>query len=87
MGWVAFDKRDIPFSAMAFRLEVGEISQVIQTARGYEVLKLEAKDEDRELDPAMLEIRRSEAFTQWLTNAENEAEIEGYWSEDKVPAG
>ncbi len=85
VGWMAFDERDIPFSAMAFRLEVGEISPVIETARGYQILKLEEKDEDRELDPATLERRKNAAFSRWLNDLEAAATIERSWSEEKVP--
>jgi len=85
MGWMAFDERDISFSAMAFQLEVGEISQVIETARGYEILKLEEKDEDRELDLLMLQRRKNAAFSTWLNGLKAEATIEEYWAEEKVP--
>jgi len=85
VGWIAFDERDISFTAMAFQLEVGEISQVIETARGYEILKLEEKDEDRALDPATLEMRKNAAFSRWLNDLKAEATIERHWSEEKVP--
>jgi parvulin-like peptidyl-prolyl isomerase len=85
VGWMVFDEQDISFSAMAFQLEVGEISQVIETTRGYEILKLEEKDEDRELDPATLEERKNTAFSTWLNDLEAKATIEKYWSEEKVP--
>ena len=86
VGWMAFDERDISFSAMAFQLEVGEISQVIQTTRGYEILKVEEKDEDRKLDPATLERRKNAAFSAWLNDLQTEATIDRYWSEEKVPS-
>lgn len=85
VGWMAFDERDLPFSGMAFQLEVGEISQVIETARGYEILKLEEKDENRELDPATLEERKNTPFSTWLNDLQAEATIDRYWSEEKVP--
>lgn len=85
VGWMAFDERDLSFSAMAFQLEVGEISRVIETARGYEILKLEEKDEDRELDPATLERRKNAAFSTWLNDLKGEATIEENWSEEKLP--
>jgi foldase protein PrsA len=85
VGWMVFDERDISFSAMAFQLEVGEISPVVETTRGYEILKLEEKDEDRELDPATLEERKNTAFSTWLNDLEAKATIEKYWSEEKVP--
>jgi len=85
MGWMAFDERDIPFSTVAFQLEVGEMSQVIETARGYEILKVEEKDEDRELDPATLARRQSAAFSKWLNDLQAGAIIERNWSEEKVP--
>ena len=86
VGWMAFDEEDISFSAMAFQLEVGEISQVIETARGYEILKLEEKDEDRELEATTLERRKNAAFSTWLNDLEAEATIERYWPEEKVPS-
>ena len=85
MGWIAFDNQDIPFSATAFQLEVGEISQVIGTGRGYEILKLEEKDENRELDPVTLEERKNTAFSTWLNDLEAKATIERYGPEEKVP--
>lgn len=85
VGWMAFDERDISFSATAFQLKVGEISQVIETARGYEILKLEEKDEDRDLDPATLERRKNAAFSTWLNDLKAEATIERHWPEEKVP--
>lgn len=85
MGWIAFDKQDIPFSTTAFQLEVGEISQVIETERGYEILKLEEKDENRELDAATLESRKNAAFSTWLNDLTAAATIERYWSPEKVP--
>lgn len=85
VGWMAFDEGDVPFSTTAFQLEVGEISQVIETARGYEILKLEEKDEDRELDLATLEMWKDAAFSKWVSDLEAEATIDKRWSEEKVP--
>jgi parvulin-like peptidyl-prolyl isomerase len=64
---------------------VGEISDVVETPSGFHIILVEERDDDRELDHDILEQRRSDAFQVWLVDLEAEAEIERFWSADKVP--
>jgi len=86
LGWITKGEMDEAFDEVAFDLPVGEISDVVQTDSGFEIILVEQRDEDRELDEAILEQRRSDAFEVWLVDLEAEAQIEKFWSEDKVPA-
>jgi foldase protein PrsA len=85
LGWFPRGVMDPVFEEAAFGLAVGEISDVVETSFGFHIILLEERDEDRELDAQMLEQRKSEAFQVWLLDLQGEAEIEKYWSPDKVP--
>jgi foldase protein PrsA len=86
LGWITKGERDEAFDEAAFDLPVGEISDVVETSDGFEIILVEERDENRELDEGTLAQRRSDAFQTWLMDLEAEAEIEKFWSEDKVPA-
>jgi parvulin-like peptidyl-prolyl isomerase len=57
----------------------------VETARGFHIILVEERDENRELDPETLEQRKSDAFDQWLEDLRAGAAIEKHWSADKVP--
>jgi parvulin-like peptidyl-prolyl isomerase len=86
LGWITKGEMDEAFDEVAFELPVGKISDVVETSDGFEIILVEERDEDRELDADTLEQRRSDAFQTWLVDLEAEAQIEKFWSEDKVPA-
>jgi foldase protein PrsA len=85
LGWFPRGKMDPAFEEVAFSLPVGEISDVVETSYGFHIILVEDRDEDRELDADMLEQRKAEAFEAWLTDLRAEADIQKYWSADKVP--
>jgi parvulin-like peptidyl-prolyl isomerase len=85
LGWIPKGKMDAAFDEVAFNLPVGEISDVVETPSGFHIILVEERDDDRELDHDILEQRRSDAFQVWLVELEAEAEIERFWSADKVP--
>jgi foldase protein PrsA len=85
LGWFPRGMMDTAFEDVAFSLPVGEISEVVETSYGFHIILVEERDEDRELDADMLEQRKSEAFEVWLQDLQAEANIEKYWSADKVP--
>jgi len=85
LGWFARGRMDPAFEEAAFSLAVGEISDVVETSFGFHIILVEERDEDRELDPQMLDQRKREAFEVWLLDLQAEAETEKYWSPDKVP--
>ncbi|MGB9300121.1 MAG: peptidylprolyl isomerase [Anaerolineae bacterium] len=85
LGWIPKGKMNAAFDEVAFNLPVGEISDVVETPSGFHIILVEERDDDRELDHDILEQRRSDAFQVWLVDLEAEAEIERFWSADKVP--
>jgi parvulin-like peptidyl-prolyl isomerase len=85
LGWLPRGEMDEAFDEVAFNLPVGEISGVVETPRGFHIILVDERDEDRELDAEVLEQRRAEAFDVWLSDLRAEATIEKFWSPDKVP--
>ena len=85
LGWLPEGSMGAEFDEVAFDLSLGEISGVVETPRGFHIILVEERDEDRELDPQILDQRKREAFDIWLADLLSEAVIERYWSEDMVP--
>ena len=85
LGWFPRGQMVPEFEEVAFSLSPGEISDVVETSFGSHIIMVEEIDEDRELDPVILERKRSDYFQAWLVDLEGRATIERYWSEDKVP--
>lgn len=85
LGWFARGQMVPEFEEVAFSLEPGEFSAVVETQFGFHIILVEERDEDRELDAAMLNQRMTDAFQTWLFDLEAAATIEKYWSVDKLP--
>jgi parvulin-like peptidyl-prolyl isomerase len=85
LGWFARGQMVPEFEEVAFSLEPGEFSAVVETQFGFHIILVEERDEDRELDAAMVNQRMTEAFQTWLFDLEAAATIEKYWSVDKLP--
>jgi parvulin-like peptidyl-prolyl isomerase len=85
LGWFARGQMVPEFEEVAFSLEPGEFSAVVETPFGFHIILVEERDEDRELDAATLNQRMTDAFQTWLFDLEAAATIEKYWSVDKLP--
>ncbi len=70
---------------MAFSLPLEEISEPFTTTFGYHILQVLERDPERELDEFTLSQRRNQAFDDWLEERQQTANIERFWSADKVP--
>jgi len=80
LGWFALGMMVQPFEEAAFALEVGEISDPVQTDFGWHILQALGK-EQMPIDEAALENLRNQAFSEWLIEKrlEYEPEINEDW--------
>jgi len=86
LGWFPRGQMVTEFEDAAFALQPGETSAPVQTSYGYHIIQLIERDENRPLDEAMLEQKKSTALEDWLTVQRKSEGIISYWSSDKVPA-
>ena len=75
LGWFALGMMVQPFEEAAFALEVGEISDPVQTDFGWHILQALGK-EQMPIDEAALENLRNQAFSEWMIEKRLEYEVE-----------
>ncbi len=85
LGWFPRGLMVPEFDEVAFALQPGEVSDVVQTPYGFHIIKVEERDEDRELEEEILQLRRANALSDWLQEQRQSAIVERFWSPDKVP--
>lgn len=85
LGWFGRGRMVPEFEEATFSLEPGQLSQPIKTQYGYHLVQVLEKDPARPLDEYTLAQSKYQAFTQWLDNLRNTAQIERNWTPDKVP--
>jgi len=85
LGWFGRGRMEPEFETRAFSLPIGEISEPFTTTYGYHILQVLERDPEREVDEFTLAQRRSQAFDDWLRERRRTANIERFWSADKVP--
>ncbi len=86
LGWFNRNTMVESFSDAAFSLEVGQISEPVQTDYGWHIIQVIGKRE-AQIDPAQFEQDKADAFDAWLTeqrNARNDIVIYDNW-ENFVP--
>jgi len=64
------------FENAAFSLAVGQVSNPVQTAFGFHLIKVLEKDANHPLDPQYLEGLKGEAIDKWISEQRNTAKIE-----------
>ncbi len=80
LGWFPQDVPLMPpvVVEIAFTLEPGEVSDVIESDQGYHIIKVEAREENRPLTPEMVLYVQQQAFESWLDEQRRNAVIEQY---------
>ena len=75
LGWFSRGMMVLPFEEAAFALEVGEISDPVQTDFGWHILQSLGK-ELLPIDEAAFENMRNQSFTEWLIERKLEYQLE-----------
>ncbi len=93
LGWFGRGMMTPVFEEAAYALDVGEISDPIETNFGWHIIQVIGKEE-RPVDPRTLQELKNQAFSEWLREkrAEYEVEVNENWSEylpnePQVPQG
>jgi len=75
LGWFSRGMMVPEFEEAAFSLDIGEISDLVQSQFGYHIIQVLGK-ETRPLDPALLEQVQQENFQVWFVGKASTVEIE-----------
>ena len=71
LGWFDRETMVAEFSEVAFDLEVGEISDPVETTFGYHIIQVLGKRESQ-VPPTEFESMKQDAFQDWLTEQRND---------------
>ena len=83
LGWFDMETMVGEFTDVAFNLEIGEISEPVETQFGYHIIQVLGKRESQVL-PNEFQADKQEAFDSWLTEQRNQREdlvIYDIWEE------
>lgn len=85
LGFVPQGRFVKPIDDAVFSLPLNQISEPIQSEFGWHVLEV-LEREERELSPLDYRRNQRQAYTDWVTEARTAANIQDFWTEQKVPA-
>jgi peptidyl-prolyl cis-trans isomerase D len=77
LGWFSKDKMVPEFADAAFALKVGEISQPVKSSFGYHIIQV-LGHEERPLDQASFNQKQQKEFSDWLTKAKTEKNVQTF---------
>jgi len=77
LGWFGRGKMVTEFEDAAFAMNIGEISNPIQTSSGFHVIQLIGK-EVRPLSSTDLDSKKAAAFSEWLSSEKEKVKIEKF---------
>jgi parvulin-like peptidyl-prolyl isomerase len=69
LGWFPKGAMVPEFDAAVFQLPVNQLSDPIKTTYGYHVIEVLEKDPNRPLDPQLLDQKKNQAVSDWLSQA------------------
>jgi len=84
LGWFPRGQMVPTFEEAAFNAQVGEIVGPVQSSFGWHIISVEGH-EVRELEPAALRTRQSQALENWLAEALLGEGIENLWRPEMAP--
>jgi parvulin-like peptidyl-prolyl isomerase len=83
LGWFSKGSMVPEFDAVAFQLPVGQLSDPVKTTFGYHVIQVLEKDPNRPLDPQALDQKKSQAFSDWLSQARSAPDVKTELTQDQ----
>jgi parvulin-like peptidyl-prolyl isomerase len=86
LGWLTQDSVTVDKAILdkAFQMQKGEYA-IVNTSAGFALIQVVDRQDNRPLDPQLLQQRQSQALDDWLSTASASPNVKRFWSSTKVP--
>ena len=84
MGWFTRGAMVTEFDAAAFSQPVGQVGPPVKTSFGWHVIRVDEREENRELEGAALEQAKNSAIQKWLNDEKQAHRIERLMTQDMI---
>ena len=85
LGWIFRGEMGDAFDEVAFSLEPGQIGGPIKLADGYAIILVEEKDPEHPVKEEEMQLRRQQAFKEWLDAQVAAADVNKSLTPDMIP--
>ena len=84
LGWFTRGAMVSEFDAAAFSQPVGQVGPPVKTSFGWHVIRVDEREENRELEGAALEQAKNSAIQKWLNDEKQAHRIERLMTQDMI---
>ena len=85
LGWFAHGQMVSEFEDATFALQPGEMSDVVETQFGFHLIRVEEREENRELEPSTLAVAQQKAVGDWYDQQRISEEVVHKWDPNMIP--
>lgn len=86
LGWFSRGMMVDPFDQVAFALQPGELSDVVETTFGFHIIRVDERDANRALEGTALQRAQDQAVQAWFTAQRAAPEVVRSWNSTMIPA-
>ena len=83
LGWFGRGVMNLPFESAAFSLDVGTISEIVESTNGQHIIQVLEKSDNRAYDASTMQRQSADTWRTWISTAQVQPEVKNMLSADQ----